>query len=164
MQERTGRRSLESRVDGPLLRKRLAETTSPRALGRQPPLPTDLRRLGGATSGGHEPRIRAVDQLPDVTAASAILDRIFHHCEVVVLNGDSYRLPPGQWSGSARDLSRVPRDSGLPLKPYCAHPGCPVLLSRLRSSSSSLPPPGHGCNLPGGSSTVYLQSGLIATS
>jgi DNA replication protein DnaC len=30
--------------------------------------------------------------LPDVTAASAILDRILHHCEVVVLNGDSYRL------------------------------------------------------------------------
>ncbi len=30
--------------------------------------------------------------LPDVTAASAILDRILHHCEVVVLEGDSYRL------------------------------------------------------------------------
>ncbi len=30
--------------------------------------------------------------LPDVTAASAILDRILHHCEVVILNGDSYRL------------------------------------------------------------------------
>ena len=30
--------------------------------------------------------------LPDVTAASAILDRVLHHCEVVVLEGDSYRL------------------------------------------------------------------------
>ena len=30
--------------------------------------------------------------LPDVTAASAILDRILHHREVVVLNGDSNRL------------------------------------------------------------------------
>ncbi len=42
------------------------------------------------------PIAREVEQwtnfLPDVTAASAILDRILHHCEVVVLNGDSYRL------------------------------------------------------------------------
>jgi DNA replication protein DnaC len=30
--------------------------------------------------------------LPDLTAASAILDRVLHHCEVVVLEGDSYRL------------------------------------------------------------------------
>jgi DNA replication protein DnaC len=30
--------------------------------------------------------------LPDVTAASAILDRVLHHREVVVLEGESYRL------------------------------------------------------------------------
>ena len=30
--------------------------------------------------------------LPDVTAASAILDRVLHHCEVVVTSGESFRL------------------------------------------------------------------------
>jgi len=30
--------------------------------------------------------------LPDATSATAILDRFLHHCEVVVLDGDSYRL------------------------------------------------------------------------
>ncbi len=36
--------------------------------------------------------------LPDVTAASAILDRVLHHCEVVVLEGNSYRLREAQRS------------------------------------------------------------------
>jgi DNA replication protein DnaC len=30
--------------------------------------------------------------LPDATTATAILDRLLHHCEVVVLDGQSYRL------------------------------------------------------------------------
>jgi DNA replication protein DnaC len=30
--------------------------------------------------------------LPDATSATAILDRLLHHCEVVVLDGQSYRL------------------------------------------------------------------------
>ncbi|MDQ6899982.1 MAG: ATP-binding protein [Candidatus Dormibacteraeota bacterium] len=30
--------------------------------------------------------------LPDITTASAIRDHILHHREVLVLNGDSYRL------------------------------------------------------------------------
>jgi DNA replication protein DnaC len=30
--------------------------------------------------------------LPDATSATAILDRLLHHCEVVVLEGQSYRL------------------------------------------------------------------------
>ena len=30
--------------------------------------------------------------LPDATSATAILDRLLHHCEVVVLDGPSFRL------------------------------------------------------------------------
>jgi DNA replication protein DnaC len=30
--------------------------------------------------------------LPDAATATAILDRLLHHCQVVVLSGDSYRL------------------------------------------------------------------------
>jgi len=30
--------------------------------------------------------------LPDATTATAILDRLLHHCQVVVLSGESYRL------------------------------------------------------------------------
>ena len=32
------------------------------------------------------------DFLPDATSATAILDRLLHHCEVVVLDGPSFRL------------------------------------------------------------------------
>jgi DNA replication protein DnaC len=42
--------------------------------------------------------------LPDVTAASAILDRILHHCEVVVLEGDSYRLREARSSSTRSRL------------------------------------------------------------
>jgi DNA replication protein DnaC len=42
--------------------------------------------------------------LPDVTAASAILDRLLHHCEVVVLEGDSYRMREAR-NGSAHPRS-----------------------------------------------------------
>lgn len=44
--------------------------------------------------------------LPDITAASAILDRLLHHCEVLVLNGDSYRLREAKGVRAATDLSR----------------------------------------------------------
>jgi DNA replication protein DnaC len=30
--------------------------------------------------------------LSDAATATAILDRLLHHCQVVVLSGDSYRL------------------------------------------------------------------------
>ncbi|WP_296610938.1 ATP-binding protein [Ruminobacter sp.] len=30
--------------------------------------------------------------LGDTTAATAILDRLLHHCSVLTINGDSYRL------------------------------------------------------------------------
>jgi DNA replication protein DnaC len=30
--------------------------------------------------------------LGDSTAATAILDRLLHHCSVITINGDSYRL------------------------------------------------------------------------
>ena len=30
--------------------------------------------------------------LPDAATATAILDRLLHHCEVAVMTGDSYRL------------------------------------------------------------------------
>ena len=37
----------------------------------------------------------------DDTAAGAVIDRLVHHAEVVVLKGDSYRL-------RGRDLGKVP--------------------------------------------------------
>jgi len=37
----------------------------------------------------------------DDTAAAAMIDRLVHHAEVVVLKGDSYRL-------RGRDLGKVP--------------------------------------------------------
>jgi DNA replication protein DnaC len=40
--------------------------------------------------------------LPDVTAASAILDHVFHHCEVVVLEGDSCRFREAKGAVSPR--------------------------------------------------------------
>src|ERR1039458_7620596 len=39
----------------------------------------------------------------DDTVAAAMIDRLVHHAEVVVLKGDSYRL-------KGRDLGKVPRD------------------------------------------------------
>jgi DNA replication protein DnaC len=44
--------------------------------------------------------------LPDATSATAILDRLLHHCEVVVLEGQSYRLR------EAKAMVTKPRQGG----------------------------------------------------
>ncbi len=60
----------------------------------QPPIPADECRLRDPQPDRDRnwPFEQWTNFLPDVTAASAILDRMLHHCEVVVLEGDSYRL------------------------------------------------------------------------
>ena len=66
-------------------------------------------RAGKSLQGG---RIRLQEPVPlpgrwgetfggDDTAAAAMIDRLVHHAEVVVLKGDSYRL-------RGRDLGKVP--------------------------------------------------------
>ena len=42
--------------------------------------------------------------LSDVPAASAILDRLLHHAEIIPINGRSYRLQPKAKRGSLRAL------------------------------------------------------------
>lgn len=49
-----------------------------------------VRRLDPREAfGGNE---QWTNFLPDAATATAILDRLVHHCQVVVLSGDSYRL------------------------------------------------------------------------
>jgi alkylation response protein AidB-like acyl-CoA dehydrogenase len=38
----------------------------------------------------------AVPALPDATVAAAVIDRLAHHSEVIIIEGKSFRLPPGQ--------------------------------------------------------------------
>ena len=55
--------------------------------------PRDLRAETGAVQhGGVHDVINWESSLSDVPAASAILDRLLHHAEVLAITGRSYRL------------------------------------------------------------------------
>jgi DNA replication protein DnaC len=45
--------------------------------------------------------------LSDVPAASAILDRLLHHAEIIPINGRSYRLQPKAKRGAPLERSAV---------------------------------------------------------
>src|SRR5260370_40826059 len=49
--------------------------------------------------------------LNDVLAASAILDRLLHHAEILPVNGRSYRLRPNTNQASVTDRSPYPSHS-----------------------------------------------------
>ena len=52
--------------------------------------------------------------LSDVPAASAILDRLLHHAEIIPINGRSYRLQPKAKRGAASERSAVSSSSPNP--------------------------------------------------
>ena len=52
--------------------------------------------------------------LSDVPAASAILDRLLHHAEIIPINGRSYRLQPKAKRAAAPERSAVSSSSPNP--------------------------------------------------
>src|ERR1700722_5766859 len=52
--------------------------------------------------------------LSDVPAASAILDRLLHHAEIIPINGRSYRLQPKAKRGAPSELSAASSSSPNP--------------------------------------------------
>ena len=52
--------------------------------------------------------------LSDVPAASAILDRLLHHAEIIPINGRSYRLQPTAKSGAPSERSAPSSSSPKP--------------------------------------------------
>ena len=75
---------------------------------RRPPVPLHRRRLRAALDRDHHQR-RLPDWtqfLPDAATATAILDRFLHHCHVIALDGESYRLR------EARKSSHPPEQPG----------------------------------------------------
>src|SRR5260370_17021849 len=60
--------------------------------------------------------------LSDVPAASAILDRLLHHAEVVPISGRSYRIQPAAKSSTTKPTHYPPRTALSPLPPLPTHP------------------------------------------
>ena len=52
--------------------------------------------------------------LSDVPAASAILDRLLHHAEIIPINGRSYRLQPKAKRGTPSERSAASSSSPNP--------------------------------------------------
>jgi DNA replication protein DnaC len=50
----------------------------------------------------------------DVPAASAILDRLLHHAEIIAINGRSYRLQPKAKRAASTERSASPNSSPNP--------------------------------------------------
>src|SRR5262249_1374986 len=69
---------------------------------------------------------------PNATCIATLLDRLLHHADVTVIEGDSYRIPASQQETAARRRKKcLPRRRPTPIRPIM-WPPCSFCMSNCR--------------------------------